>query len=505
MLRPRSKCRRTPLLAVLLLALLPTLALCLESVLSASLEASKDAPRPPLKTPSLHALYPPTTSLLAHLRNATAACPSASLGFAGDLLYVTLTHPAHYAREHILHARTRLLFVFGATARSSFITPAVATAFVDAACAPPHPTTPLATAVAAVLAHAEIVIVPLLSPSARRRAEAGGFCDVANGGGVDVLRNFAADWGAVPAAGRGGDAYAHASTNSTASAGDGAFSEAEAVAVRTIVTAFQPAAFVVVESGYEVGLAPGGVGAECRGEAAAAAAADGDDDARRLKAVSDRVQSGWCWACSQRGVREATGSGRCGSIVDWASSVLKGGFVYSWRVYADDSAGSVECLRAFNPVTRGGVKRVARRWAGAMVALTQAVHEWQVVVRKEGREAAMRNLTEAAARAVREPAETGRADEEEEAEDQVWAGGVGRGRWRRQGGEGGVRNGGGGEGSEFGMMVVAGVACLAAGAGLFTLRKFVFTQRLKRYRTTKRRGGGGGIWRAVSTNIFKVQ
>lgn len=143
------------------------------------------------------------------MRDLTETCENATLGSVGgggqgredeELLYVTLTKKKRYVREHLLHRRTRVVFTFGETARESFVTTAIAMNMLEAACAPlpPReavtvrsqvgPELPAASArhaglrakIAEVLEFAEVILVPLVSPTGRKLAESGGFCEVGN-------------------------------------------------------------------------------------------------------------------------------------------------------------------------------------------------------------------------------------------------------------------------------------------------------------------------------------
>lgn len=348
-------------------------------------------------------------------------------------------------------------------------------------------------------------------------------------GGVDLNRNFPVHWGRLPEVDPSvRDPYPNRGNESESSGSGGngnvpingpqPFSEWETHALRTIVTNLQPSAFVSVSSGYELSLSPPG---DCDRQKRRLSTSLEDELQLRLKAVSDRITAMHCWKCSQKRVVDLTGSGRCGSAVDWAFDTLskstRGGavFVYSWRVYANPTASPLDCLAGFNPMTKHVLLSVVDRWGHAMLTLTRAVHDWRVELKLNGREVAMRNLSDAASSAVTAPAAAGRMDVDEEESllaigDDVHGGGGHRGHHhhhhpgRGRGGRSGLQQDeDGGERSALSLLALSFVACLATAAGLVLLRNFVFSRKLKRYRMSKNRGGA--VWRAVSGNLFKVQ
>jgi hypothetical protein len=128
--------------AALVLAVLSALAAScasFENMLGAAGEVGKDGPKRPLRTAgALHALYPRTDALLLHMRELAARCDAATVGSVqsdgGDLEYVTLTRSKGYMKGHLLRRRTRVAFVFGESARESFVTTQVALDVLDSVC-----------------------------------------------------------------------------------------------------------------------------------------------------------------------------------------------------------------------------------------------------------------------------------------------------------------------------------------------------------------------------------
>lgn len=416
-IRRRWARRRRRLAVALVLAHLISACFAFESMVDAAREVVKDGPKRPLRTAhALHSLYPRTDALLSRVRELAAGCEAATVGSVrvdgGALEYVTLTRRKGYMQAHILKRRTRVCFAFGESGRESFVTSQVALEVLESVCGGGKSGIEGLSAVAErVLDFSEIVLVPLVNVAGRRVAEAGGWCEVGNGRDVDLNRNYAESWGLEPEVDdpkkdpyprrerlERGNEPGGVATVSASVAGAAAFSEWESRAMRTLVTYLRPSAYVSVQSGYGVSVsAPG----ECRRRDAPRGA-----ELASLRAVGDLIVAKHCWTCGHENFLDLTGRGRCGSGVDWMYKVLGGekgrrsgkpAFIYTWRVYANVAATPLDCLRAFNPITKDVLKSVSTRWGHAMFSLVEAVHGYRMDLREHGAEKALQNASRQAA------------------------------------------------------------------------------------------------------------
>lgn len=515
--RMRRRCGRrlcaAGVAALLVLSLTTRPTAAFENMVSAANEISKDSPKRPVRTAhALHTLYPRTDALLARMRELTARCDAASVGRVqtagggGDLEYVTLTRRKGYLGGHLLRRRTRVAFVFGESAREAFVTSQVAMEVLEAVCREEREGevragSGLHATAARVLEFAEIVLVPLVNVAGRKVAEQGGYCEVGNARDVDLNRNFPKSWGLLPAtdavvrdpyprreAAEAGAEGGGGPSEGVGPSGAAPFSEWETRALRTLITSLRPSAYVSVQSGYGLALSPPG---ECRHR-------DGPDaaDVLRLNSISDRLVAMHCGKCSHKRLLALSGRSRCGSGADYFFDLLNkpgasggGMFVYTWRIYANRAATSLDCLRAFNPMTKRVLRSVTDRWGRALFTLTEAVHVWRMEEREHGVGAALLNASrEAAAAAARHPVAGAMDVDEEEAlagADALSAphsaGVAGAGFRGNVGGRPDV--------STFTASLVAVAACVLC---LLLLRSVVFASRLRPYRSRTRRDIASG-------------
>lgn len=179
-------------------------ACCFEDFLSVVDEVEKDILHPlPFAVPN-RSLYLPTEKFLRRVRELTDSCPFAFVASVHGsspphdqepLQYVTLTAQKGYVKGHLMRTRTRILAVFGESARE-LVTSHVALALIEAVCANQSDAASrqLAEVVLKVLDIAEIVLVPLANPSGRKMVEYGSRCETHNANDVDLNQNWDCNW-----------------------------------------------------------------------------------------------------------------------------------------------------------------------------------------------------------------------------------------------------------------------------------------------------------------------
>lgn len=315
---------------------------------------------------------------------------------------------------------TTVMFVFGEEGRDLF-TSEVAFRILKLVCDANAST--LEGADAAVLpSHTRVVLVPIANPDGRRISEMGRRCDRTNARDVDIDRNWPSFWGedetaiASAATAEGNEdkiATSHdgnhrlsglrhavarrfssdsnyaSDIGSPLSGGTQPLSEPETRALKGLIAAVSPAAYISLRTGALALTTPW----DCK------PGAMGTEASRRLHSILEPVAAGHCTRCRIAPLWNATRRAKCGTAMDHVYGAMNVPFAFSWLVYDDAHAPHGDCFRRHNPSSHPRFNRVVDNWAHATFNFTAAVRNWVLLERHAGVHVAEQNASRSAAEA----------------------------------------------------------------------------------------------------------
>ena len=262
----------------------------------------------------------------------------------------------------------KVFLLFGEHARE-LISPETALAVMEDLCAR-NPSRLTATA----LSHSQFRIIPNGNPAARRLVEGGEYCMRSNVNGVDLNRNWDANWSSF-------------SADDQLNPGQFPFSEKETQIFKSAVADFQPNVFATIHSGTLGMYMPWAYS-----EASTKAVRNG----KKMTEVLSELDTKFC-RCPAGGAAREVGYNSPGTCLDWVHSHTKAEYSYAFEIFTgvgiedlrkryreqqssfrtqpqsllqlDSDYAKDNCFLQFNPETEDAFKRTVSNWSHALIEL----------------------------------------------------------------------------------------------------------------------------------------